>query len=289
MFSGCGSIYLYPERVHIAEPSQFGIEYQDIFISGNAVAKGSEREPTLHGWLMKAAKSNNKESKSLGLIVQFHGNAENISSHFRSVAWLTEFGYDVLAFDYRGFGKSEGQASSLDGARRDAERVLEFVIDQKSKPDSIFDSANQKLIVYGQSLGGAVAAYAASRPKLKAELSGVVLESAFSRYRSIIRDKVQSAWLFYPLAYPLSWMFSNQESPADLVAEISPVPLFIAHAELDPIVPAYHSNILFEQAQSPKQQVMVAGWRHASIFAENTDGQITEQRRLLLDFLNQQQ
>jgi uncharacterized protein len=108
----------------------------------------------------------------------------------------------------------------------------------------------------------------------------VIIESAFASYRGIIRDKLQSFYLTYPFAYPVSWFFSDRFAAARQISKIAPVPVLIAHAKLDPIVPFYHAKNLFSAAASPKVLISQSGGSHSGLF------QNKKAQRLLLKFLN---
>ena len=92
----------FPIKQHLLDPKERGVDYQDIYI-------GTESGQQLHGWLLPEA------DDLKGTVVFFHGNGENISTHVGAVYWLPQHGYRVILIDYRGYGKSSGQAT-LDNA-----------------------------------------------------------------------------------------------------------------------------------------------------------------------------
>ena len=93
--SGCSALFFYPQKDHINNPLITEFTYEDIYFS-------TSDGMILHGWFLKT-KIDSKDT-----ILFLHGNAENISTHVNNILWLVNNGYDVFAFDYRGFGKSEG-------------------------------------------------------------------------------------------------------------------------------------------------------------------------------------
>jgi len=93
-----------------------------------------------------------------------------------------------------------------------------------------------------------------------------VVESAFSGYRRITREKLADFWLTWPFQYPLSWTVSDEYSPSRTVARISPIPLLIIHGDQDFIVPLHHGQRLFELAREPKQLWIVPGGNHIQAF-----------------------
>ena len=99
--SGCASLttlYFHPQEIWLQTPDRFDIDYEDVWLTAD---DGTE----LHAWLLKPEPT----IEQAKVILYLHGNAENISTHSRSVFWLVEKGYTVLALDYRGFGASQGR------------------------------------------------------------------------------------------------------------------------------------------------------------------------------------
>ena len=134
--SGCTGLFFQPQKELVFDPETIGLDYEDIDF---ASADGTR----LHGWFFEA------QSERLGSVLLLHGNAENISTHFASVAWLPEVGFDAFVFDYRGYGRSEG-VPTLEGLHQDAVAALDWLIAMPGiEPENV--------AVFGQSLGGAVA------------------------------------------------------------------------------------------------------------------------------------
>ena len=77
--SGCTGLFFQPLKEHVADPRAFGFTYEDVALDA---ADGT----LLHGWFFPA------EGERLGSLLFLHGNAENVSTHFASVAWLAEAG-----------------------------------------------------------------------------------------------------------------------------------------------------------------------------------------------------
>jgi uncharacterized protein len=109
-------------------------------------------------------------TEAKGTVLHLHGNAANVSNHLPLVAWLPARGYQVLMLDYRGFGRSEGRPT-LDGIVTDALAALDYL---RTRPD--VDSS--RLIVFGQSIGGATALRMLARDAQGVRLG--VIEAAFS-------------------------------------------------------------------------------------------------------------
>ena len=178
-------------------------------------------------------------------LVYLHGNAENISTHFHNVAWMPAAGFNVLALDYRGYGGSEG-TPTLEGVQLDIDAAMRTLLARR-------DVDPQRIIVFGQSLGGALAIHYVAHSDYRANVRAIVVDSAFSDYRRIVRDKAASFFLTWPFQWLLPQTVDNNFSPAASVHDVAPIPLLFIHGERDAIVPLEHSKRLFERAAEPKE------------------------------------
>ena len=241
----CSGVFFQPYRGHVQTPQRLDLAYEDVhFQAGDGTS--------LHGWFLPA------QGKALGTILFLHGNAENISTHIMSVLWLPARRFNVFLLDYRGYGASEGKPTFA-GAQDDVESALKMLV---TRPD--VDAG--RIVVFGQSLGGAIALHRVAHTAYRKNIRALVVESTFSGYRRIAREKLANFWLTWPLQWPLSWTISDKYNPSEAVARISPIPLLIIHGDQDPIVPAHHGQRLFELAGEPKQLWMVHGGGHIQAF-----------------------
>jgi fermentation-respiration switch protein FrsA (DUF1100 family) len=135
-----------------------------------------------------------------------------------------------------------------------------------SRPDVNPD----RLVVFGQSLGGSIAVYNVAHSPYRQHIRALAVESAFAGYRQIAREKLADFWLTWPLQYPLSWTVSDAYSPSDAVAGVSPIPLLVIHGDRDAIVPLHHGQRLYELAREPKQLWVVPGGGHIQAFQYQT-------------------
>lgn len=242
---GCSNAFFIPYRAHVQTPKHLGLAYEDVYFNASDGTR-------LHAWWLPA------QGQALGTILFLHGNAENISTHIMAVRWLPAKQLNVFLLDYRGYGASEG-APTLAGVQDDVDSALRTLI---SKPGVDSD----RLIVFGQSLGGAIAIHNVAHSSYRRHIRALVVESAFAGYRQIAREKLADFWLTWPFQWPLSWTVSDDYSPADSVDRISPIPFLIIQGDQDPIVPAHHGQRLFELAGEPKQLWMVHGGGHIQAF-----------------------
>ena len=247
----------YPTTQWVRTPAQLGIEYEDLEIRSSDGTR-------LSAWWLKAS------GKPKGTVVFFHGNAENISTHIGSVYWLPEQGYQVLLLDYRGYGHSEG-TPVFPEVLDDIVASLEWVLD---------DSQVQALPVYvlGQSLGATMSGYVvATRPELRARLTGVVLDAAFTRYSEMARDIAARSWLTWAFQYPVAWSMPDGYDLLDHIPQVSPVPLLLIHGTQDEIIPFANGEKLFIAAGEPKRFLQYDG-PHIATFRD------LELREMLLAF-----
>ncbi len=227
--SGCTYLFFKPGKELVSDPEIAAHSPEEIrFRSGDGT--------NLTGWYFKA------RGQERGTILVCHGNVENMSTHAKLDLWLVDAGYNVFIFDYRGYGRSEGNPD-VAGIIRDADAALETLLARTPG----------RIIVFGKSLGGAAAVATLARSRFRDRVSALVIESAFSSYRMIARERIAGSIIGWPFQYPLSFLVSDEYSPVDLIAAISPIPVLIMHGRDDPIVPQRHGPILYSAAREPKQ------------------------------------
>lgn len=238
---GCTQLFFQPSRQFIDSPARWGVAYQseDIRASDGTM---------LNAWFMPA------QGKAKGTVLFLHGNAENISTHFRSVVWLPAQGYNVLALDYRGYGASDG-VPTLEGVQLDIDAAMRHLLTHK-------DVDPQRIVILGQSLSGALAIHYCAHSAYRANIRALVSDSAFSDYRRVARDALSNFMLTWPFQW-LPWLLiDNDYTPLDSAALISPIPLLIIHGDKDMTVSVRHARLIFEQAQQPKELLIVPNAGH---------------------------
>lgn len=231
------NFFFYPDAAIYTQPAQFGLKYEDVFFRA---PDGSR----LHGWWLPAARQ-----PVLGSVLHLHGNAANITNHLPLAAWLPPAGYDVLMFDYRGFGRSEGRPS-LNGVVDDAAAALAELRKRAAAPE--------RLVLLGQSLGGATALRLLARDAQGERVA--IIDSAFSSYRQIARDAAAGPLaLMLPLALPL--LPGPEDDPVAALARIN-VPILFVHGTADRVVPISHSEALVAATRAPHVFLRVEGAQH---------------------------
>lgn len=256
LFASCNSVFYYPDALKYGDPNSLG------YITKH------DRVPSANGNLLDVI-SFNAVNQTRGTVVHFHGNAQNLTSHLRFSYWLPEEGYNLVVFDYQGYGKSEG-TPSREGTLQDGVAVLNYV--KKMYP-------NVPLFVLGQSLGGAVGYVSSS---LVAERPcGMIIESSFASYRGVVRTKLSKNMFTWALQWPLSFLVSDSFSPRDYGQKFLAPVLFI-HGTADPVVPFSEGEEFYAVHQGPKEWNAIPKGGHISAFAFEE----SPYRKIALDFLN---
>lgn len=230
--AGCTRLFFNPSKRIISNSAVLSYSPQDVYMKS---ADGL----TLHGWFFQA-----REAR--GTILVCHGNVENMSTHAKLDLWLIDAGYNIFIFDYRGYGRSEGAPDVL-GVHLDAEAALETLLFR------LPHDSRHRIFIFGKSLGAAVAVYTVSRSPYKNRLKALILDSPFSSYRAIAREKIAESIVGWPFQYPLSYLVNDDYSPIKYIQNVAPVPVVIIHGAGDPVIPEHHGRILYETALQPKQ------------------------------------
>jgi len=263
LLSGCTQLFFHPHSYLVDTPARYGLEYQSEDFSAEDGTK-------LNAWFIPAAPV--ARDKPVRTILFLHGNAENISTHFRSVAWLAKQGFNVYALDYRGYGASEG-SPSLKGVQLDIDAAMRQLLTHKNVDP-------KQIIILGQSLGGAFAIHYTAHSRYRSNIRALVVDSSFDDYRQISREKLSGFFLTWPFQW-LPWLVIDDDfSPERSIAAISPIPLLLIHGDNDVVVPVNHAKRLFSIAKEPKELWIIPGVGHTLSFS------VDSVRDRLLDFLN---
>lgn len=167
-----------------------------------------------------------------------HGNGGNISHRLDSIRIFHDLGLSVLIFDYRGYGRSEGTPAEK-GTYLDAEAAWNFLVKDKG-----IDPA--RIVIFGRSLGSAVAAELAMRRKAGA----LIIESGFTSIPDLGRK-------YYPYM-PVSLITRFHYATIDKVSSLALPKLFI-HSPDDEVIPYEQGVRLFEAADDPKEFLKLRG------------------------------
>ena len=213
-----------PSRTLGPGPDSIGLTYDSVRI---ATDDGVE----LHGWHVPA-------QERRGVVLFCHGNAGNISHRLDSIRIFNELKLDVLIFDYRGYGQSTGGISET-GTYRDGAAVWRHLTEERG-------IASSDIIVFGRSLGAAIAAYVVSEN----EPAGLILESGFVSVPDLAAE-------LYPWL-PARWLTRIRYPNYRYIQQVSS-PVLVVHSRDDEIIPFSHGEKLFELARQPKSFLELRG------------------------------
>ena len=235
------SFFLRPERGFFITPDQLGLAYADVvFRSGDGTG--------LHGWFVPLG-TRDCSGRDPVTILFMHGAAGNISHRAKHAAALrAKLQVNVFLFDYRGYGRSGGEPTE-EGTYMDAEAAFETVC-RRPEVDP------ERIILFGHSLGGAVAIELAVR--LGRRVHGLIVESSFASGREVTRFLI-------PVMPPR--MLGNAIPGFDSQAKVGRLeaPLIIIHGEEDSLLPLAMGETLYKAAREPKFFLPVPGADHHDV------------------------
>ncbi len=213
----------FPLRTIEATPEALGLDYEEVTIT-------AEDGIQISGWFIPSGTPR-------ATLIFCHGNGGNISHRLEKIEMFNDLNLNVLIFDYRGYGMSKGSPSEK-GLYLDTEAVYEYLVDEKK-------ILPQKIIAYGESLGGAVAIDLAG----KHEMRGIIIEGTFTSVRDMAKRLLPFIPTFiYASSYDSLGKIKNVKSPK-----------LIFHSIDDEIIPFEMGEKLFHAAPEPKEFVKIRG------------------------------
>jgi fermentation-respiration switch protein FrsA (DUF1100 family) len=242
-------------------PERLSTQEQRAPEGAEAVWFNSADGTRLNGWFFES-----RSRPAAATIVFFHGNGGNISN----VGWMgqrfAKHGFNVLLFDYRGYGASEGVAADESGLYADGDAAVAYVVNNKGVPF-------EQIVLYGHSLGTTVAVDVASRGNYGA----VVVESGLSSASSVAATALP--WL--PGA--LHFLGRNRFESARKLASVK-APILIAHGDPDRTIPTSEAHLLFAAANEPKKLLIVPGAGHV-VFGAAGEQYLSQVEQFMRDAL----
>jgi fermentation-respiration switch protein FrsA (DUF1100 family) len=221
-------LIFYPSATIERTPRQAGLDFEDVFF----VTRDNVR---LNGWFIP-----HRQARST--MVWFHGNAGNIGHRVENIKLLHDrLQINIFIFDYRGYGRSEGRVSE-EGTYLDAEAALDFVRSQLGVEP-------RKIILFGRSLGAAVAAEMANR----FDSQGLILEAPFVSIQEMAR-------VVFPFL-PIGPLLQTQYDVREKIQKIK-TPLLVLHGDRDEVIPFTQGKMVFDAAPEPKKFFTIGGARH---------------------------
>lgn len=225
-----------PSRVVDTTPADIGLAFEPIKLH-------TADDETLAGWYIPAPQAR-------ATLLYLHGNGGHIGHRLDQIAVFHRLGLNILIFDYRGYGASSGTPSEA-GTYRDAQAAWDYLTRHKGiKPEQI--------VLFGESLGGAIAAWLAARHTPAA----MILYASFTS----VPDIAQQLYPIFPARLLARYQYDTR---AALSAVHSP--LLIMHSPQDEIVPFSHAQNLFAAANAPKQLLELRGGHNDALLVSRDD------------------
>lgn len=238
-------VIFFPTKQMVHTPSDMGLYYHDVWLTAEDGTK-------LHGWFVPG--------QGDYTMLWFHGNAGNISHRVDNLLLFNRrLGVSTLIFDYRGYGRSEGKPSER-GMYMDAEAALEYL-------SASYNIDNDKLILFGRSLGCAVAVEMATRHKARA----VILESPFTSIEAIARSVRPGPLSFLPIHYMALWVLQSRFDSLSKMDSIH-TPTLMLHGSMDSVISIEMAQELFAAANEPKRFYTIEGAGHNDTYLTGGEG-----------------
>jgi len=224
LFINQSRFIFFPDQKVLATPEQIGLAYRPVtFLSADHLQ--------LNGWFIPADGAH-------GIILFCHGNGGSISNLLETVDIFHKLGFSSFVFDYRGYGQSEGTPSET-GTYLDGQAAWDHLVNMEH-------IAPSDIIVYGRSLGAAIAARLSSRYIPRA----CILESGFTS----IKNMAEAMYPFFPTSLVCRFEYNTQADVQKITC-----PLLIIHSEEDTVIPFSHGRALFTSAPEPKTFLRIKG------------------------------
>ena len=212
-------------------PESISLSFEDIYFSASDGVK-------LNGWFIPAINSDTT-------LIFFHGNGGNISHRLGSISTFNRLGLNVFIFDYRGYGRSSGHPSEK-GTYIDARAAYDYLMHRE-------DINADKILLYGESLGGAIAYELAAAVRVNA----IITLGTFSS----IMDMGKAIYPFLPVRFIVRTRYDTVSKVENIK-----IPKLIIHSVDDEIVPFEQGQKLFSRACEPKEFYEMQGGHVDAIF-----------------------
>lgn len=228
-------LMFFPSSTLVTNPEQaYNLRYEEVWIP--------VQTEKVHAWWIPAAQPER------GVVLHFHGNGSNISGNLSQAVRFHQLGYSVLMVDYRGYGRSTGEFPSEASVYQDAEASWAYLTQQRRiSPD--------RIVLFGHSLGGAVAIYLAQQ---QPQAAGLIVQSSFTSMRAMV-DAVGQYRIF-----PVDWLLNQKFASLDRVSSLQ-MPVLYIHGTQDALLPHQMSEALYAATPEPKRLHLVENAEHNDV------------------------
>ena len=256
--AGIGSIYIFfcfallkwqnrfiflPSAKLRKTPQDYDLDYEEIWISvgeGKLIEEQSENIPEkIHSWWIPAPLHSQKNGDRRTILF-LHGNAFNIGANLEQAEVFHRLGLSVFMVDYRGYGQSKGQFPNESQVYEDTQISLDYLAEHKNIP-------SKNVIVYGHSLGGAIAIELATK---NPDLAALILQGSFTSLRDMIDyDKIFTV-------FPVDLLLNHYFDSINKIAALQ-MPMLFIHGNADRRIPEWMSHTLYETAQTSLKELYI--------------------------------
>jgi len=226
----------HPESELHLTPSYAGLEFESVTFE-------TMDEEDIHGWFIP-------HENARATLLYFHGNAGNMSDRVESVKMLHDLKLNIFIIDYRGYGQSTGSPSES-GTYRDARAAWKYLTETRN-------ISAEEVVLYGRSLGGAVAIELATRVQPGAMLIGSTFTSA--------RDMARKMFPYVPVGILMGISYNSEKR----IAHVQ-IPTLITHSVDDDLIPFELGKRLFDAANEPKRFVELHGGHNDNVFVSRDE------------------
>jgi hypothetical protein len=235
LYFGQSNMVFMPSKDVLETPKSIGLKFEDIqLITTDNV--------NLSAWFVPAT---DNDPIGKGVILFCHGNGGNIGNRVSYLPIFKDLGLATFLFNYRGYGKSEGKTTE-EGTYKDVEAAWQYLTQERNIPP-------QKIIIYGESLGGAIASYIAqttAQQNPQNSAAGLILASTFTS----VSDRAAELYPFLPIRLLSKFSYNSIERLPNIK-----IPVLIIHSTEDEIIPFHHGEKNFQVANTPKKLVKLRG------------------------------
>ncbi len=255
MVVGCQSLFFHPDTTLYYHPATTARQPDNFFVP-------TSDNLTLHSWLFRS-----HVEDVHGTVVFMHGNGGNVSTESLAMLWVLDKGYNVYMVDYRGYGKSMGEPT-IEGVLQDGVYALDLLM-------RLPNINTDELIIYGQSLGGAVATYTAVNSQYADNITALILDSTFTSFEDIAQDVSANMALTWAFQVPIASSFSDYPATIELIKNVKTDNVLVIHSKTDELIPYTHGERIYEAVEVDKHFISVDNTRHAgNLVHENVRNEI---------------
>ncbi|WP_263079590.1 lysophospholipase [Endozoicomonas sp. Mp262] len=266
LLTGCNSTWFYRPNDKTYKALSTISPYPPYFVQSRSGNR-------LHTLLIPAQITSPKKNT---LVIHFHGNGANITWTSQRYGWLTEHGYDLLVFDYSGYGKSSGRPTPKTTVQ-DAQTLLDHALAlQKAH-------GWKNIILMGTSLGGTVLLQALSQYPTETSSFGLVfIDSSFLSYSDVAAAMIRKGYGGFAFDWIGRLLINDHHAPIRHIHQIPDIPMIVAHCEDDQLIDSELGHALFKQLPvTSKHFWLLNDCQHAKGF---TNKHPDHQRELVILF-----